>query len=91
MLKQELIAAVAEKFDVNLLEARKIVEGFGEVIFDALNTEEVVVLPGVGRFKVRDIPERYVRNPKSSETVFVGACKKVKFSIDGALKSALRG
>jgi hypothetical protein len=46
-------------------------------------------IPGFGKFKVKDTPEREARNPATGQTIKVAAAKKLNFAPAKALKDAL--
>jgi DNA-binding protein HU-beta len=50
-----------------------------------------VTLPGVGKFYLRERPERMVRNPATGEQFKKEADKQVKVTIAKALKDSANG
>ncbi|RSU64367.1 HU family DNA-binding protein, partial [Sphingomonas sp. S-NIH.Pt3_0716] len=50
---------------------------------------EEISLPGFGKFKVKDTPERSGRNPSTGEAITIAASKKITFTPAKALKDRL--
>lgn len=48
-------------------------------------------LPGFGKFKVKETPEREGRNPSTGATIKISASKKLSFTPAKAIKDALNG
>ena len=48
-------------------------------------------LPGFGKFKVKETPEREGRNPATGATIKIAASKKLTFTPGKAVKDALNG
>ena len=48
-------------------------------------------LPGFGKFKVKETPEREGRNPASGERIKIAASKKLTFSPAKPVKDLLNG
>ncbi|WP_348647509.1 HU family DNA-binding protein [Ensifer sp. ENS04] len=64
-----------------------------EAVFAAITTAAVsgseTSIPGFGKFKVKDTPEREARNPATGQTIKVAAAKKLNFVPAKALKDAM--
>ena len=60
-----------------------------EAITTAASSGAETSIPGFGKFKVKDTPERDARNPATGATIKVAATKKLAFTPAKALKDAL--
>ena len=52
---------------------------------------EAISLPGFGKFKVKETPEREGRNPASGEKIKIAASRKLTYSPAKAVKELLNG
>ncbi len=89
MNKTELIAAMAEKAELNKKDSEKALKAFIEVVADALKAGDKVQVVGFGTFEVSERGEREGRNPQTGETMVIKASKNPKFKAGKALKDAL--
>jgi len=79
MNKTDLVNAIAEKAQLNKVDAKKALEAVLESIGQALATDDKVQLIGFGTFSVVDKPERTGINPQTKEKITIAARKVVKF------------
>ncbi len=91
MNTSELVTKLAEAHGVNKAQAKSIVDGFLNNIVDAAAGGVEVSLPGFGKFKVKEAPEREGRNPANGEKIKIAASKKLTFSSAKAVKDRLNG
>jgi integration host factor subunit alpha len=77
--KAELIDLLCDRAALNAQEAREMVTAFFEVIGDALESGENVLLSGFGGFRLRGKPQRPGRNPKTGEAIPIRARRVVTF------------
>ena len=91
MNTNELIAQIAEAHGVSKAQAKSIVEDILKNIVDAAASGAEVSLPGFGKFKVKETPEREGRNPGSGEKIKIAASKKLTFSSAKSVKDLLNG
>lgn len=89
MNKTELIAAVAQKADLNKKDAEKALAAVIDGIEDALKAGEKVQLIGFGTFEVRERAAKEGRNPRTGETMTIPASKVPAFKAGKALKDSL--
>ena len=73
MNKSDLIDAVAGDADVSKAEAARVVDAVIDSITRALKKGDTVTLVGFGTFQVRERAARSGRNPKTGETIKIGA------------------
>lgn len=71
MNKSELIKTLADKNNLQLDEATRIVNTFFQSIKDALIDGDRVEIRGFGSFKVKDYEGYHGRNPKTGNSVKV--------------------
>ena len=86
MTKAELIKAVAEDSGVSKKDAAAVVDAVLANIAEAMAKGEKVQLVGFGTFEVRERAAREGKNPRTSETVKIDACRVPAFKAGKALK-----
>ena len=89
MNKTDLIDAVASEADVSKAEAARVVDALIDSLTRALKKGDTVTLVGFGTFQVRERAARSGRNPKTGETIKIGASKNPAFKAGKALKDAV--
>ena len=89
MNKQELIAAIAEKAELERDDAKKALNAFIEVVGDELKNGEKIQIIGFGTFEVSERVAREGRNPQTGEAMEIKASKNPKFKAGKALKDSL--
>ena len=89
MNKQELIAAIAEKAEMEKDDAKKALNAFIEVVGDELKKGEKIQIIGFGTFAVSERAAREGRNPQTGETMEIKASRNPKFKAGKALKDSL--
>ncbi len=87
----ELADRVATEQRLDKGQARKVIEATLKVVVDAAKGGAEVTLPGFGKFKVQDRPEREGRNPATGAAMTLAASRKLAFSPAKAVKDALNG
>ena len=87
----ELVAKIAEAHGVSKAQAKAIVDDILKDIVEAAAGGAEVSLPGFGKFKVKETPEREGRNPASGEKIKIAASKKLTFSPAKSVKDILNG
>jgi DNA-binding protein HU-beta len=91
MTKTQLVAALAEEMGSDKKTASGALDAIVSVITREVSGGGAVTLPGVGKFYLRERPERMVRNPATGEQIKKEADKVVKVTIAKALKDAANG
>jgi DNA-binding protein HU-beta len=89
MNKQELIAAIAEKAELEKDDAKKALNAFIEVVGDELKKGEKIQIIGFGTFEVSERAAREGRNPQTGEAMEIKASRNPKFKAGKALKDSL--
>lgn len=72
-------------------KVKQLIDSTFEVITQAAAQGEEISLPGFGKFKIQNRPEREGRNPATGETVTLAASKVLKFQPAKAVKDQLAG
>ncbi|MEM7644693.1 MAG: HU family DNA-binding protein [Pseudomonadota bacterium] len=91
MTKTQLVAAIADKMDVDKKTATSALDAITGIITDEVSNGGAVTLPGIGKIMCRERPERMVRNPATGEQFKKEADKVVKMTIAKALKDSVNG
>ena len=91
MNTSELVAKIAEAHSVSKTQAQGIVDSMLKGIMSAAANSEEISLPGFGKFKVKETPEREGRNPTSGEKIEIAASRKHTYSPAKAVKELLNG
>ncbi len=90
MNKTELIAALADKANLNKRDAEKALNAFTDVVTETLIKGDKVQLVGFGSFEVKDRAARTARNPRTGDELTVPASKAPVFKAGKALKEAVK-
>ncbi|KRB49246.1 DNA-binding protein [Rhizobium sp. Root708] len=69
--------------------SKAIVEAVFAAITTAATAGAETSIPGFGKFKVKETPEREARNPGTGASIKVAAAKKLTFAPAKALKESL--
>ena len=91
MNKNDLVAKVAEKADLNKTDAGNAVDAVFDVITETLVEGGEVRLVGFGTFAVAERAATEGRNPRTGEKIAISASKQPKFKAGKGLKDALNG
>ncbi|MBP2238865.1 DNA-binding protein HU-beta [Sinorhizobium kostiense] len=85
----EIADKIAADHQLTKAQGKAIVEAVFGAITAAATAGSETSIPGFGKFKVKDTPEREARNPATGATIKVAAAKKLTFTPAKALKDAL--
>lgn len=93
MIKSELTKKIVNKLEgFNQKDIDAVLIAMGEVVIEAMESEDKVALPGLGVFSVKDVPERrgtiHLGDRKGEEYV-TPAHKEPKFKAVKAFKDCL--
>jgi len=88
MNKKEIIAKIAEKTGLAQKDAHAFLDGFVEVVKEAVRKEEDVSIVDFGQFCVAERAARRARDFKTGKEMMVPAMKAVKFKPGKSLKEA---
>jgi len=87
--KNELIDAIAEEADLSKASAGRALDAALGAITAALKKQDTVSLVGFGTFSVKHRAAREGRNPRTGETIQIGASSAPAFKAGKALKDAV--
>jgi len=87
--KARLIDRIADETGITKNSAAEALESMVEAIRDALKEEQRVTLSGFGSWTVSERRARSGRNPRTGETIRIGAKKTVRFRPGKLLESEL--
>ena len=87
--KDQLITDLAETVDAPKAQVRALLEQLSEIVSDALENNDEITLPGIGKLKVTARPARSGRNPQTGKTIDIAAKNVVKFVPAKALTDAI--
>jgi DNA-binding protein HU-beta len=85
----DLANQIGETHAISKSAAKQIVDDVFAAIIDAAANGEELSVPGFGKFKVKDTPQREGRNPSTGQAITIAASKKLTFTAAKALKDAL--
>ncbi|MBM7321968.1 HU family DNA-binding protein [Agrobacterium sp. S2] len=85
----EIADKIASEQNLTKAQAKTIVESVFASITEAATSGAETSIPGFGKFKIKDTPEREARNPGTGATIKVAAARKLTFLPAKALKDTL--
>lgn len=85
----EIADKLASEQNLTKAQAKTIVESVFASITEAATSGAETSIPGFGKFKIKDTPEREARNPGTGATIKVAAARKLTFQPAKALKDTL--
>lgn len=89
MNKSEFVDAVADEAELSKADAGRAVDAMIEAVKKALKKGDTISLVGFGTFQVRKRAARQGRNPRTGETINIGASNIPSFKAGKALKDAV--
>jgi len=89
MNKTELVKKIADKTNLKVNEAEKLVNAFIETVTDELKNKGKVTLIGFGTFKVVHRKEKVGVNPKTKEKIKIKAKDVPRFVPGKSLKEKI--
>ena len=91
LTKADLADAIYTTLPIDKQKAAQVVEDYIEIIKDALEKENKVMLSGFGSYEVKFKPARRGRNPQTGETITLRPRKVVKFKPSQLLRKSING
>jgi DNA-binding protein HU-beta len=85
--KTELIEIVSKKSGMTKIETESLVTLALETIVEAVAKGDRVTLVGFGSFEARERKDRYGRNPRSGEKLYIPATRVPTFSVGNFFKN----
>lgn len=89
MNKQELVTEISNRTGLIKKDAEDAIVTFMDIVKDSLVKGEKIFLSGFGTFDVVERAARTARNPKTGESIEVGASKSPKFKPSKSLKESV--
>ncbi|KSV78134.1 transcriptional regulator [Sinorhizobium sp. GL2] len=87
----EIADKIATEHGLTKVQSKAVVEAVFAAVTAAAKSGAETSIPGFGKFKIKDAPEREARNPATGATIKVAAAKKLTFAPAKAVKDALNG
>jgi len=88
--KKELAKILSDEQDMTFILAEECVDALFAALRESVISGKRIEVRGFGSWEVRQTnPKLYARNPRTGETVFVPARKKVRFKPGKGLKAEL--
>jgi DNA-binding protein HU-beta len=85
----DIAAKIADAQDISKVKAKTLIDAFLNEVISAAAGGAEIALPGFGKFKVKETPEREGRNPANGEKIKIAASRKLSFAPAKAIKDAL--
>ena len=88
--KNELIKRLAEQSGLKQVEVTRVLDSYAEVAATELSASGEVLIPGIGKLKIKRRDARDGRNPQTGETIQLPAKNVVKLSVAKAFDEAVQ-
>ena len=89
MNKSDIVAAIADKYELSRRRADDIVTTIFDSIIEGLKQEEKVNISGFGNFELRSRPARNGVNPRTGEEITIPAQSVLSFKASKQVKDAI--
>ncbi len=89
--KKELIEALADRTQQSKIDTEAFIDALAECLHETLAQGKEAILPGIGKFTVKEKQARTGRNPATGAAIQIAAKKSPAFSAAKALKDAVGG
>jgi len=89
LTKDRIINRVHEEVGLGKSQARRVVESLFEIMKDALEKEDNLLISGFGKFMVKNKRTRRGRNPQTKKDLLLRARKVVIFKTSGVLRKKM--
>ena len=83
---QELAALLVDRAGLNKKEATTFIGAIFDLVQQALETEKIVKIKGLGTFKIIDVDDRESVNVNTGERVLIEGHGKITFAPDSIIK-----
>jgi DNA-binding protein HU-beta len=90
MTKADLVARIAQGADLTKRQSKKVLQALIGNVQDALKNGDHVTLVGFGTFAATPHRARYGRNPRTGQTLFIGARKTPTFRAGKRLRAMVK-
>jgi integration host factor subunit alpha len=89
--KELLVNSIEDHLDLTKIKSNEVFESLMEIIKNALESGEDVLISGFGKFCVKDKNQRRGRNPATGEDKMMRARRVVVFKYSGILRDMING
>lgn len=89
MTKEQFVKLMAQKGNMQIIEADRLCNLFLDTLKYAIKEYGVVKFKGFGKFFVKEHKEKMARNPKTGEPVKVEKYNTVKFDVSDVFRDSL--
>ena len=89
LTKDRIINRVHEEVGLGKSQARRVVESLFEIMKEALEKEDNLLISGFGKFMVKNKRTRRGRNPQTKKDLLLRARKVVIFKTSGVLRKKM--
>jgi len=89
--KKEVIEALADRTQQSKIDTEAFIDALAECLRVTLAQGKEAILPGIGKFTVKEKQARTGRNPATGAAIQIAAKKSPAFSAAKALKDAVGG
>lgn len=90
MKKSDFFRMVRQESGLRADVVASVISSIERVVSDQIAAGQDVILPGLGRLAVKDVPARTARNPRTGEPLTVSARKRIMFRPAQRVKDRLR-
>ena len=87
LTKQNVADKIHQKLGFSKEESKTFIDSFFSIIQDKIRNGEIVKIPKLGNFSLKQKNQRYGRNPKTGEEAIIKKRKVVRFKCSKLLKN----
>ena len=87
LTKQNVSDKIHQKLGFSKEESKTFIDSFFSIIQDKIRNGEIVKIPKLGNFSLKQKNQRYGRNPKTGEEAIIKKRKVVRFKCSKLLKN----
>jgi integration host factor subunit alpha len=91
LTKEDLKDSISNHLDIPRTQSSAIIESFLESIKSSLESDEDVMISGLGKFGVQNKKERRGRNPATGKDLMLEPRRVVNFKCSGKLRGRMNG
>ena len=91
LTKEKIITGIYDQVGLSKSQSQSVVEKLLEIIKEALEKGEDILISGFGKFAVKNKTERRGRNPQTTEELKLRARRVVVFKTSGVLRDRING
>ena len=91
LTKEKIITGIYDQVGLSKSQSQSVVEKLLEIIKEALEKGEDILISGFGKFAVKNKTERRGRNPQTTEELRLRARRVVVFKTSGVLRDRING